>query len=119
MKKYLLPLLAGACLLAGCSRAAPGAGHPTVTSGEDVTQNWLNSLALVQPDVTRVLTGVRATRRTACHEQLDKEALFTVAENSPTFARLLRQTTWHSDDSQAYRTLLRRYARCDVTASSI
>jgi hypothetical protein len=118
MKKYLLPLLAGACLLAGCTRAAPGAGHPTVTSGEDVTQNWLNSLALVQPDVARLLVGVRDTRRVACHERLDKVALFAVAENSQTFARLLRQATLHPDAPQT-QAGLRAYVRCDVAASSI
>jgi hypothetical protein len=118
MKKFLLPLLASACLLAGCTRANPGAEHPTVTSGEDVTQNWLNSLALVQPDVARLLVGVRATRRAACHEQLDKKALFGVAENSPAFARLLRQATLHPDAPQT-QAGLRAYARCDVAASSI
>lgn len=119
MKKFLLPLLASVCLLAGCNRTNPEAGHPAVTPGDEVTQKWLNSLALVQPDVTRVLTDVHDTRWMACHEKLDKTVLIAVAENSPTFARLLRQTTRHPDDAQTYRAGLRRYARCDVAAASL
>lgn len=119
MKKFLLPLLVGVCLLAGCTRTNPGARHPAVTPGDEVTQNWFNSLALVQPDVTRILTDVRDTRWMACHEKLDKTALIAVAENNPTFARLLRQTTRHPDDAQTYRARLRWYARCDVAAASL